>query len=304
MLHSEDLIGADLMKKMPVPRSRSRPFKRAKRIAKNFWFRAAAAATAAAAAGSVLLANAASEVREVQAAAIPTYSYIVVNRFPHDRSAFTQGLIFKDGFLYESTGLVGQSSIRQARLETGEIVRRMSLPPLVFGEGLARRGNELLVLTWTSRTGYVIDLPTLTTKSTFHYPGEGWGLADAPGAIFMSDGTSELRVLDPKTLRERHRIRVTSDGVPIDRLNELEWVDGEIFANVWQSDLIARIDPTSGRVTGWIDLSQLLSRFGEDSAGADVLNGIAYDPKDRRLFVTGKLWPNVFEIRLLNRDGL
>lgn len=253
---------------------------------------------AVAAIGSLILLGSAYQRTDERTAVIPTYSYTVVNRFPHDRQAFTQGLIYKNGFLYESTGLLGRSSVRQVRLETGEILRMTDLPPSDFGEGLVDRGDELLVLTWKSRIGYVLALPALAQKASFRYPGEGWGLTSSPSAIYMSDGTSQIRVLELKTLQERSRIQVTAGRVPLDRLNELEWVDGEIFANVWQTDLIARIDPDSGKVKGWIDLTGLLARFGESSAGANVLNGIAYDAKNRRLFVTGKRWPNIFEIRL------
>ncbi|WP_460427980.1 glutaminyl-peptide cyclotransferase [Azotobacter armeniacus] len=230
---------------------------------------------------------------------IPCYSYSVVARYPHDRHAFTQGLIFKDGFLYESTGRRGQSSVRKVRLETGEVLQQTDLPSSDFGEGLTDSGEQLLNLTWNSNVGYIFETADLTLKSIFTYPGEGWGLTRSPDAIFMSDGTSQIRVLDPSSLQEKGRINVTADGAPIDQLNELEWVKGEIFANIWKTDRIARINPETGNIIGWINLTGLLIEHGSPSDGADALNGIAYDRAGDRLFVTGKLWPNVFEIKLV-----
>jgi glutamine cyclotransferase len=231
----------------------------------------------------------------------PVYSYRVVAKYPHDPDAFTQGLIFENGFLYESTGLRTQSSVRKVRLETGEVLQRLDLPREVFGEGLTDRGNQLLVLTWTSNIGYVLDRAGLAVTGTFSYPGEGWGLTRSPDTLFMSDGSSRIRLLDPESLQERGRIEVTDRGVPVTQLNELEWVKGEIFANVWQTDRIARIDPKSGKVVGWIDLAGLSGTSVMFRKADAVLNGIAYDSKRDRLFVTGKLWPELYEIKLVPR---
>jgi len=233
---------------------------------------------------------------------IPIYSYRIVAKYPHDPQAFTQGLIFENGFLYESTGLRGQSSVRKVRLETGAILQKLDLPPEVFGEGLTDRGNQLLVLTWTSNVGYVLDRAGLAVTGIFAYPGEGWGLTRSPDAIFMSDGSSRIRLLDPKSLQERARIEVTDRGAPVVRLNELEWVKGEIFANVWETDRIARIDPKSGKVVGWIDLGGLNGKSVLFKKGDAVLNGIAYDSTRDRLFVTGKLWPELYEIKLIPKS--
>jgi glutamine cyclotransferase len=228
---------------------------------------------------------------------VPVDSYRVVASYPHDPGAFTQGLIYKDGFLYESTGLYGQSSVRKVELDTGRVLHKTDLPASVFGEGMTDRGQQLLVLTWTSGVGYVLNLPGFDQAGSFAYPGEGWGLTRSAQALYMSDGSSQIRVLDPATLKERSRIDVSDEGRPIDQLNELEWVKGELYANVWQTDRIARIDPKTGHVLGWIDLSGLLREHGRPHRGVDVLNGIAYDAARDRLFVTGKLWPDLFEIQ-------
>lgn len=235
------------------------------------------------------------------AAAIPVYGYEVVRAYPHDVNAFTQGLFYKDGFLYESTGLAGRSTVRKVRLETGEVLQRSHFPSEVFGEGITHWDGRLLALTWKSQVGFVLDLKSFAVTQQFNYAGEGWGLARSDSALIMSDGTAELRWLDPQTLKETHRVRVTAGGRLVDRLNELEWVEGEIFANVWQTDRIARIDPGTGRVVGWIDLAGILPQPFRIQGVTDVLNGIAYDAATRRLFVTGKLWPRLFEIRLVKQ---
>jgi len=234
-------------------------------------------------------------------AAIPVYGYVVKKTYPHDPQAFTQGLLFKDGFLYESTGLNGRSSVRKVQLETGKVLMSKDIASEFFGEGLTDFGNELVNITWTSQQGFVYDVANFKLKKTFTYPGEGWGLANDGKQIYMSDGSAAIRVLDPKTLIELRRIQVSADGKPITQLNELEWVEGELYANIWQTDVIARIDPASGRVLGWIDLGGLLQFGGKDVKAVDVLNGIAYDSKRHRLFVTGKLWPKLFEIELIQR---
>jgi glutaminyl-peptide cyclotransferase len=231
----------------------------------------------------------------------PEYTFKVVHVFPHDPAAFTQGLVYHDGFLYEGTGLNRRSSLRKVRLETGEVVQRADLGPEFFGEGIAILNNEIFQLTWRSQAGFVYRLSDFSPVRRFSYPGEGWGLATDGRDLFMSDGSAEIRVLSPATLREKGRIKVHEGSTPITQLNELEFVEGEIFANVWQTDRIARISPLTGKVTGWIDLKGLLSPMYKLEEGA-VLNGIAYDAKGKRLFVTGKLWPSVFEIQLVRKS--
>lgn len=229
---------------------------------------------------------------------LPIFGYQVVHHFPHDPTAFTEGLFFKDGLLYESTGIEGHSTIRKVRLETGEVLQSRALDRNLFGEGIVDRGGEVIGLTWRNQLGLVFDRASLALLQQFHYPGEGWALTRNATELFMSDGTPYLRVLDPQTLSEKRKIHVTALGEPVERLNELEWVKGEIYANIWQTDHIARIDPMSGHVVGWIDLTGLLASAGPVSGGADVLNGIAYDSAQDRLFVTGKYWPYLFEIKL------
>lgn len=228
-------------------------------------------------------------------AATPVQGYKVVKSHPHDPNAFTQGLFFHDGFLFEGTGLRGRSSIRKVEIETGKVLQQVDLPPEFFGEGIAQWGDRLIGITWQEQTAFVLDLKTFRLWRKFNYAGEGWGLTHNGRELVMSDGSAELRFLDPANFKELRRVRVTADGRPVAQLNELEWVEGEVFANVWQTDRIARIDPATGRVKGWIDLGGLLT---ERSGQEDVLNGIAYDAKTKRLFVTGKLWPRLFEIQL------
>jgi len=230
-----------------------------------------------------------------QAPGAPRSGYRIVREYPHDRTAFTQGLEYHDGFFYEGTGLIGRSSIRKVKVETGEVVQRRDVPSQYFGEGITVWKSSLIELTWQSRVAFVYDRTTFAPTRTFTYAGEGWGLTNDGHSLIMSDGSAALRFLDPDTFAERRRVTVT-DGVPIPALNELEWVRGELFANVWQTNLVARIAPATGRVLGWIDLTGLLSPA--ESAGVDVLNGIAYDAAGDRLFVTGKLWPKVFEIKV------
>ena len=231
---------------------------------------------------------------------IPEYGYEVVHVYPHDPQAYTQGLFYLDGFLYEGTGLNGNSSIRKVRLETGEVVQKREIPEQYFGEGIVNWKDRLIEITWQTQTGFIYDLATFAPRSEFRYPGEGWGLTQDGKRIIMSDGTSEIRFWDPETLQEIGRIAVTDEGHSVRELNELEWVKGEVYANIYQTDRIARIDPASGKVTAWIDLQGLLSP-ADRARPVDVLNGIAYDAKNDRLFVTGKLWPKLFEIRLVKR---
>jgi glutaminyl-peptide cyclotransferase len=232
---------------------------------------------------------------------IPTYTYKVVNAYPHDTSSFTEGLFYLKGYLYESTGLEGHSSIRKVRLESGDAVLTHDLPQEYFGEGITYWGDHLIGLTWKSQVGFVYNLRTFAVERRFKYVGEGWALTRNDHEIFMSDGTAELRVLDPKTLHEVRRIRVTAHGRPVDQLNELEWVQGTLLANIWQTDRIARIDPGTGDVVAWIDLAGILPVRDRIPGHTDVLNGIAYDAAADRLFVTGKFWPKVFEIRIVMR---
>jgi glutaminyl-peptide cyclotransferase len=234
-------------------------------------------------------------------AAVPVYDYDVVHVYPHDPEAFTEGLFYLNGFLYESTGLEHHSSIRKVRLQTGEVLERHDIPGQYFGEGIVNWGNRLIELTWQSHVGFVYDLKSFKPLREFHYEGEGWALTQDGTQIFMSDGTSTLRILNPNTLLPVGMIPVTLDGKPIERLNELEWVKGEIFANVWQTSWIMRIDPHNGRVVGIVDLHGLLPAEDTVTGATDVLNGIAYDAQGDRLFVTGKNWPKLFEIRLKPR---
>jgi glutaminyl-peptide cyclotransferase len=238
----------------------------------------------------------------VSRAAIPMYDIEVVHTYPHDATAFTEGLFYLNGYLYESTGLEGHSSIRKVRLNTGEVVRRHDIPPQYFGEGIVDWHGRLISLTWKSQVGFVFDLNTFALQKQFQYSGEGWALTRNDKQIIMSDGTSTLRFLDPKTLKETGRIEVTAAGKPLPNVNELEWVKGEIYANVWRTNSIVRIDPGSGRVVGIINLAGLLKPEDIVSGQTDVLNGIAYDAKNDRLFVTGKNWPKLFEIRLRPAD--
>jgi len=233
---------------------------------------------------------------------VPVYTCRVVNIYPHDRTAFTEGLVFQDGVLYESTGLNGQSTLRRVELETGRVLQRYDLPARFFGEGMALYGHRIIQLTWQSHVGFVYDRDSFELQRTFTYPTEGWGLTHDGQRLIMSDGTAILHFLNPETFEEVGQIEVQDNGRPVLWLNELEYIAGEIYANVWQTDLIARIDPHSGRVTGWIDLTGLLGP--EDYAQpVDVLNGIAYDAERDRLFVTGKWWPKLFEIELVRREG-
>jgi len=234
-------------------------------------------------------------------ACTPVYDVEVVHVYPHDRTAFTEGLFYLDGYLYESTGLEGHSSIRKVRIDTGAVVQEFHIPAQYFGEGIVNWGSRLISLTWQSHLGFVFDLATFKLQKQFKYDGEGWALTQDGKQLIMSDGTSELRFLNPQTLLETGRVSVTLEGRPIEKINELEWVDGEIYANVWQTNWIIRIDPHGGHVTGLVNLAGLLGP-GDDVQGPDgVLNGIAYDAKRHRLFVTGKNWPKLFEIRLKAR---
>jgi glutamine cyclotransferase len=225
-------------------------------------------------------------------------SYRIVHTYPHDPQAYTQGLLFKDGHLYESTGRNGHSTLRMTDLETGRVLQSAPLEEKYFAEGLAAWGSTLIQLTWQSHIAFVYDQFSFRQLRTFNYDGEGWGLTDDGNALILSDGTSTLRFFDALTFHETRRIVVTDQKHPVTDLNELEFVRGEIYANVWHTDRIARISPATGQVLGWIDLSGLLPE-NERSEPEAVLNGIAYDPEHDRLFVTGKLWPSLFEIKVI-----
>lgn len=231
------------------------------------------------------------------AARIPVYTYEVVNTYPHDPGAFTQGLVFLDGCLWESTGLNGQSSLRKVDLKTGAVLKRVEVPAQYFAEGLAVLGGKLFQLTWQNQKGFVYDLATFQLEQEFTYDGEGWGLATDGRWLILSDGTDQIRFLDPATFEVNHTIHVSALGQPVNRLNELEYIKGEIYANVWGADFVVRIDPATGNINSMIDFRGLLAP--EDrSFDTDVLNGIAYDASEDRLFVTGKKWPKLFEVRL------
>jgi glutaminyl-peptide cyclotransferase len=236
-----------------------------------------------------------------RSARIPVCSYEVVTSYPHDPDAYTQGLAFYDGCLFEGTGLRGRSTVREVDLESGQVVRQLEINDAHFGEGIAIVGERIFQLTWRSHKGFVYDLRTFASVGEFAYDGEGWGLTHDGRYLVMSDGTARLRFLDPDSLVVQRTLEVRAGARPIDRLNDLQYVDGEIFANVWQTDRIARINPETGELIAWIDLSGLLR--GEDRTSADVLNGIGYDAATGRLVVTGKLWPRLYEIRLASAAG-
>ena len=224
----------------------------------------------------------------------PEHAYTVVNTFPHDPEAFTQGLVFQDGRLYEGTGLWGQSSVRIVELETGEITRIHHMPPEYFGEGITIHGDTIFQVTWQSRVGFVYDKQSLMVLDTFGITTEGWGLTHDGTSLILSDGTHTLHFLDPETFQETRAVEVHDGDEAVSLINELEYIDGVVYANIWKTDLIARIDPLSGSVLGWLDLGGLKDHI--DDPSIDVLNGIAYDDETGHLFVTGKLWPLLFEI--------
>jgi len=243
------------------------------------------------AAGGALLAAAAAA-----APAAPVAGYRVVAAYPHDRRAFTQGLAWADGALYEGTGLKGRSELREVGLAAGRVRRRVALAPEHFGEGIAVLGDRVYQLTWRSGAAFVYDRATFALLETHAYRGEGWGLATDGARLVMSDGTDRLAFRDPATFAEVGAVGVRDGGEPVPYLNELEWVGGEVWANVWPTDRIARIDPATGRVVGWVDLAGLLPPEERQRRRVGVLNGIAHDPATGRLFVTGKRWPALFEV--------
>ena len=227
-------------------------------------------------------------------------SYRVVKAYPHDSQAFTQGLIYLDGHLYESTGLNGHSTLREVDLESGRVLKEIEVPQQYFAEGLTNWGSTLIQLTWKKHVAFVYDRATFRLLKTFHYPWEGWGLTQDGKHLIMSDGSETIHFLDPDTFKQVRSIHVTDRGKPVQNLNELEYIRGEIYANVWMSNRIARISPSTGKVLSWIDLSGILPSVEVTGEGA-VLNGIAYDAAHNRLFVTGKDWPRLFEIQVVKK---
>ncbi|HSW40058.1 MAG TPA: glutaminyl-peptide cyclotransferase [Acidobacteriota bacterium] len=222
----------------------------------------------------------------------------VVNAYPHDTGAFTQGLIYRDGFFYESTGLYGQSTLRKVDIETGAVLRKIHLSPRYFAEGLTDWKGRLIQLTWREHTGFIYAMDDFSLIGDFSYSTEGWGLTHDGSRLIKSDGSHYLYFLDPENFLTVRRLPVTDNGAPVAGINEMEYIRGEIFANIWMTDRIARIDPAGGSVTGWIDCTGLLPREAR-TPDTDVMNGIAWDEKENRLFVTGKRWPYVYEIRLI-----
>ena len=230
----------------------------------------------------------------------PVRSYQVVAAYPHDPKAFTEGLEYHGGFLYESTGLNGESSLRKVNLATGAVLKSMPLSTVYFGEGITFFGDRLFQLTYKNGVAFVYNSQTWQPATSFRYAGEGWALTHDAKRLIMSDGSSSLRFLDPATFLELGRVVVREGSRPVSNVNELEWIEGEVWANVWQTDRIARIDPRTGQVNSWVDLAGLL-KPADRTADADVLNGIAYDGQRKRIFVTGKRWPKLYEIRVVTR---
>lgn len=233
---------------------------------------------------------------DIVSSPVVAYTYKVIASYPHDPEAFTQGLVMDNGLLFEGTGRYGLSSLRWVDLQTGKPIKEHRLPRKYFGEGITIYGDRIIQLTWKSNVGLVYDKISFRLLREFTFPTEGWGITHDGISLIMSDGTATLRFLDPESFEEKRRVVIVDDKGPVDNLNELEYVNGKIYANVWQTDRIAIIDPEKGQVTGWLDMSGLL---GEDGTGrpVDVLNGIAYDPVKDSLYVTGKLWPRIFEIQ-------
>ena len=234
-------------------------------------------------------------------AEVERYGYVVKNAYPHDPNAFTQGLIYRDGYLFESTGQYGASSVRKVDIETGRVERVRRFDRQYFLEGMIDWDDRLYLLTWRSEKGFVLGLDDFAEQRTFAYNGQGWGLTRTDEHLVMSNGSDRLRFLDPVSFKEVRTVQVTLNEQPVNWLNELEWIDGEIYSNVWQTDWVMRIDPNTGRVTGVVDLSGLLPAEARRRGHTDVLNGIAYDREGQRLFVTGKNWPRLFEIELVEQ---
>lgn len=227
------------------------------------------------------------------------FTYRILETYPHDTNAFTQGLFFEDGALFESTGHYGQSSLRRVDLESGEVIQKTPLPQSIFGEGSTVVGDDIFVLSWREGAAFRFDEDNFTLKQSYEYEGEGWGLTFDGEALIMSDGTATLRFVDPRNFEVSRRMTVTLRGRPLPKLNELEYIDDQIFANVWQTNAIVRIDPSSGAVTGIIDMRGLLAEEDFVPGETDVLNGIAWNGEDNVLYVTGKNWPKLFKVELV-----
>jgi len=230
------------------------------------------------------------------AESIPVLNVRIVKVFPHDPKAFTQGLEYYGGFLYESTGLKGHSSLRKVAIAEGHVLQSVSLDPEYFGEGLTIFGGKIYQLTWLSKTGFIYELPSLRKTGEFHYQSEGWGLTHDEKSLILSDGSNQLQFIDPATFRVQRRLEVYAGREAVANLNELEYIHGLIYANIWHSPRIARIDPQTGQVTAWLDLEEISAK--EQVEPEAVLNGIAYDGDGDRLFVTGKDWAHLFQIKI------
>lgn len=244
----------------------------------------------------------ASMAKLVQADVAPVYyDYEVVSKIPHDKDAYTQGLFIYNGELFETTGKYGQSKLRRIDIDTGAILAEQQLPKQIFGEGSVFHKGDIYVLSWREQYGMVFDVSSLEQKRSFQYSGEGWGLTSNGEQLVMSNGSSTLKFTDPETFDILGSVDVSLRGRPVAALNELEWIDGEIYANVYQTNAIVRIDPMSGNVTGVIDMRGILPNEDFTTGQTDVLNGVAYDSESNRLFVTGKNWPWIYEIKLIPR---
>jgi glutamine cyclotransferase len=232
--------------------------------------------------------------------AVPLYSYQVVNSWPHDAEAYTQGLVFHDGTLFESTGLRGSSSLRRVELKSGKVKKKLEVARPFFAEGMTIFHDKIYQLTWQEQKGFVYDLKKFKPDGEFAYEGEGWGLTHDNQSLILSDGTNRIRFLDPTSFQVQRTISVYDNGQPLAELNELEYIKGEIYANIWKTDRIVRIDPATGKINAWIDMAGL-RRWAENNPSENCLNGIAYDAENDRIFVTGKRWPQLFEIRLVRK---
>jgi len=233
----------------------------------------------------------------------PIFYYEIIDVFPHDPQAFTQGLVWEDGLLYEGTGLYGASSLRKVELETGEILQQYRLPDIYFGEGITIFEDRIYQLTWKEQIGFIYDTDSFQLLKTYSYPHEGWGITHDEEYLIISDGSPVLHFVDPLTLKEIKQVKVHDQQTLVYRINELEYIKGKIFANIWQTDLIAIISPESGEVFAWVDLSDILENVHiKANQPIDVLNGIAYDSLNERLFVTGKWWPVVFQIKITEKQ--
>jgi glutamine cyclotransferase len=230
----------------------------------------------------------------------PVYSYEVVNTWPHDAEAYTQGLVFHEGALFESTGLYGSSSLRRVELKTGKVKKKVEISREYFAEGITILGDKLFQLTWQTQKGFVYDLKKLKPEAEFTYEGQGWGLTHDNQSLIMSDGTNRIRFLDPNSFQVQRTISVYENGQPLTEINELEFIKGEIYANIWKTDRIVRIDPTTGKINAWVDMTGLHHQ-GDNRVPENCLNGIAYDAEGDRLFVTGKRWAYMYEIRLVRK---